>query len=129
MKKLSTGVYQDSYSIRAVVHIAAGRKEKRFPHGTSLKDIKRWRNETKVKLEHLHPQRKAGAIGRWTFLADVHRYLKNLAIKSWKSRRSELRAWAARFGTKRRSRVTQEDIEATIKAWTDTDPPVPPKTI
>lgn len=127
MDKLSTGIYKDARSIRAIVAIAAGRKEKRFPLGTSLKDIKRWRNQMKVKLEARHPSKRAGAIGRGTFAADAKRYLKTLAIASWASRRSELRAWEARFGRLLRGKITPDHVKAAIKAWTDAG--VPPKTI
>lgn len=125
--KLSPGIYSDKSGIRAVVAIAAGRKEKRFPKGTSLKEIKRWRNQMRVKLETLHPSKRAGAIGRGTFSADVARYLKSLTISSWASRRSELRAWDKRIGRLRRSRVSPEHVDAAIKAWTEDA--VPPKTI
>lgn len=127
MKRLSAGIYQDGKRIRAVVAIAAGRKEKSYPLATSLKDIKRWRNEMKVKLETLHPSKRAGAVKRGTFNADVALYLKTLAIASWASRRSELRAWGKRFGTINRSKVTSDHIAKAIKAWTDAE--VPPKTI
>lgn len=125
--RLGVGIYEDHTSIRAVVNIAAGRKEKRFPFGTSLKEIKRWRKATEVKLERLHPQKRAGAIGRGTFSADVKRHLKTLTIASWASRRSELRAWAARFGPLRRTRVTEDHVKAAVKAWSDAG--VPPKTV
>lgn len=125
--RLSTGIYRDEFSIRGVVNIAAGRKEKRFDFHTPLKDIKRWRNEMIVKLERLHPQKRAGAIGRGTFSADVAKYLKHLAIASWNSRRSELRAWEAEFGRVRRSRITEDHVKKAIKKWTDAG--VPPKTI
>src|SRR3990167_1336809 len=124
---MPTGVYKRGKSLRAVVSVAAGRKEKAFPLGTSLKEIKRWRNAMKVKLETLHPTKRAGAVVRGTFSADMKRYLSTLTIASWASRRSELRAWEARFGKLRRSTITDVHVRAAIKAWTDAD--VPPKTI
>jgi site-specific recombinase XerD len=127
VKKLSTGIYRDRYGIRAIVHIAAGRKEKRFDPDTPLHDIKRWRNEMKVKLERLHPQKKAGAIGRGTFSAAVRKHLKTLTIASWKSRRSELKAWEKRFGKVKRTRISSDHVRAAVKAWTDDG--VPPKTV
>jgi site-specific recombinase XerD len=126
-RKLSTGIYLGQYSIRAVVDIAAGRKEKKFPRDTPLPEMKRWRNETRTKLEALHPQKRAGAMGRGTFTAEIKRHLKTLTIGSWKSRRSELRAWAKYWGPKRRSRIRQEDAKRVIKAWVDAE--VPAKTI
>lgn len=127
LRRLSTGIYRDCYGIRAIVNIAAGRKEKRFDHDTPLQEMKRWRNEIKVKLEHLHPQKRAGAIGRGTFSAGVRTHLKTLTISSWKSRRSELRAWEKRVGKIKRTRVSSDHVRGTIKAWSDAG--VPPKTI
>jgi len=127
LKKLSTGVYLDKYGIRAIVNIAAGRKEQRFDRDTPLRDIKRWRNEMKVKLETLHPAKRAGAVKRGTFSADVKLYLKRLAIASWASRRSELRAWEKRFGKVHRRRVTSDHVRATIKVWANAK--IPPKTV
>lgn len=124
---LPPGIYKSGKAYRAIVAIAAGRKEKHFPLSTPLREITRWRNQMKVKLEALHPQKRAGAIGKGTFAADVQRYLKTLAIASWASRRSELRAWCARVGKLRRARVSQDHIRQAIKAWMDAG--VPPKTI
>lgn len=121
------GIYQDAHGIRAVVAIAAGRKEKRFPKGTSLKEVKRWRNTMRVKLETLHPTKRAGAVKRGTFSADAARYLKTLTIASWASRRSELRAWEERIGKLPRARVSAEHVKAAIRAWSDAG--VPPKTV
>lgn len=126
-RKLSKGIYADRYSIRAVVNIAAGRQEKRFDLDTPLADIKKWRNQARVHLETLYPQKRAGMRGHRTFSAAVKAYLKTLAIASWQSRRSELRAWEACFGEKRRARVTQDDVRAAVKAWSEAG--VPPKTI
>jgi integrase len=127
MRDLPSGVYRTRTGYRAIVAIAAGRKEKRFPQGTSLREITRWRNAMKVKLETKYPHKKAGALHRGTFAADVKRYLSTLAIASWASRRSELRAWCKRFGPISRSRVTTEHVQKAIKAWTDDG--VPPKTV
>lgn len=128
-KPLAPGVYPTATGIRAVVNCAAGRKEKSFDKGTPLREIHRWRNEAKTKLEKLHPTKRAGAIGRGTFSADVKRYLKHLTIASWKSRKSELKAWEAHFGKTLRRRVTDDHIRKAVKAWHTADPPVPPKTI
>lgn len=125
--RLAPGIYKSGRRIRVIVSIAAGRKEKSFPLGTSLKEMKRWRNQMQVKLETLHPTKRAGAVIRGTFSADVARYLKTLTISSSASRRSELRAWERRIGTLARARVSPEHVKAAIKAWTDDG--TAPKTI
>lgn len=126
-RKVGTGLYADEFSIRAIVNCAAGRKERRFPKDTSLREMQRWREQTKVKLETLHPQKRAGKIGRGTFSAAVKAHLAGLAIGSWKSRRSELRAWEAHFGKTHRSRITTDHVKKAIKAWVAAG--VPEKTI
>jgi len=128
-KTLAAGIYENAitHGRRGVVNIAAGRKEKRFPPDTPVIEIRRWRNETKTKLERLHPTRRAGAIGRGTFSAGVKSHIKTLAISSWRSRRSELKAWEKEFGKVHRSRVTSDHIKRAIKKWVDAG--VPPKTI
>lgn len=52
-KTIAPGIYEDQYGIKGCVDCAAGRKSKRFPKGTSLRVINRWRNETKTKLQFL----------------------------------------------------------------------------
>lgn len=126
-RSLPPGIYKTKTGYRAIVAIAAGRKERRFPRDASLTEIKRWRQQTIVKLETRYPHKRAGSIQRGTFSADVKRYLSTLAIASWASRRSELRAWEKRFGKLRRARVTSTHVAAAIKAWSDAK--VPPKTI
>lgn len=127
MSDLPTGVYKVRNGYRCIVAIAAGRKEKRFPRGTPIREMTRWRNVMRVKLETRYPHKAAGAVQRGTFAADVARYLSTLAIASWASSRSNLRAWCKRHGPLRRSRLTTEHVQKTIKAWTDAG--VAPKTI
>lgn len=127
MNDLPAGIYRAKGGYRAIVAIAAGRKEKRFPRGTPIREMTRWRNQMRVKLETRYPHKAAGAVQRGTFAADVARYLATLAIASWASRRSELRAWCKRVGPMRRSRLTTEHVQKAIKAWTEAG--VTPKTI
>jgi integrase len=116
VKKLSTGIYEDASSIQAIVNCAAGRKTKRFPHGTALQPIKRWRNETKVKLETL-ARRRPKINTRGTLKADVKDYLTRITIASWKSRRSDLEAWITLYGSRQRHSLTLDDARDAVKAW------------
>lgn len=124
---LPPGIYKAKKRYRVIVSIAAGRKEKSFPLGTGIKEMKRWRNTMRTKLETLHPTKRSGAVKRGTFAADMQRYLKTLTISSWASRRSELRAWSQRIGKLSRSRVTADHVKAALKAWSDAK--VAPKTV
>lgn len=118
LKRLSTGIYRDRYGIRAIVAIAAGRKEKRFGFDTPLQDIKRWRHETRAKLERIHPHRRAGAVGRRTLNADVPRYLKlHRHLVSYKNRRAILKHWQALYGGTDRSRLTRQDVLSARVRW------------
>lgn len=125
--KLPKGMYWEPYSIKAVVNIAAGRSSRRFDHDTPIVEIKHWRAAERVRLETMYPQRKAGMHGHKTFNAEIKRYMKTLAIASWKSRLSELRAWAKHWGGKRRRKIGVDDAKAVIKIWFDAG--VPAKTI
>jgi site-specific recombinase XerC len=126
-KRLAPGIYDDGKGIRAVVNIAAGRKEKRFPRDAGIRELERWRRNTTAQLERRHPNRRAGTAPRGTFSVDLKRYLGMIAIASWGSRRSELRAWEVRLGILRRDRVTTDHARTAIKVWVDDG--VSPKTI
>src|SRR3990167_3472414 len=118
LKKLSTGVYRATYSIRAVVNTSVGRKEKRFPFDTPLTDIKRWRNVMIGKFAAIARRTPKPAARRGTLAADVRRYLKLIqGLASWKSRRSELVAWVAPYGSKRRAQITEEMVRAAVTGW------------
>lgn len=117
-KKLATGIYEDARSIQAVVNCAAGRKTRRFPRGTSLLVIRQWRNTTKVRLETL-ARRRPRRHARGTLRADAKEYLRRVGrtIASWKARRSDVEAWVALYGDRRRHSLTIEDASAAITRW------------
>lgn len=111
MKRLSTGVYADAYSIQAVVNGAAGRKTKRFPHGTSLVEIKRWRNEEKVRLDAL-ARRRPHADRRGTLRADVRAHGQTHV-----RRPSDLEPWVALYGDLPRYRLTLDQANEAVRTW------------
>jgi integrase len=115
-RRLAIGIYTDDISIRAIVNCAAGRKSKRFPLHADLAVIRRWRNETKVKLQAVarrHPRPQIAG----TLRGDITDYLSRVTIASWKSRRSDLEAWIALYGDRSRYRITLEDVRAAVKQW------------
>jgi site-specific recombinase XerD len=126
-KRLSAGIYQTTYGIRVIMNCAAGRKEDWFELGTPLDVMKKRRQEMKVELEATHPELRAGAHGRRTFNAAMKKHLDTLTIESWKSRRSELRAFAQAWGPKLIRRLTADDGKRLVKLWWDAG--VPAKTI
>lgn len=48
---VATGIYADRWGFEAIMDCAAGRRSRRFARGTDLALMKRWRNETKVRLQ------------------------------------------------------------------------------
>lgn len=114
------GIYPDRYGFRAVVNTAVGRKEKRFPTGTDLAEMKRWRNETIGQFAALGRRRqKHEATAKGTLAADVRRYLKTLTIASAGSRASDLKAWTVLHGDLARAKLTLQHCRAAVKAWVD----------
>lgn len=121
IRKLSKGIYQDRYGIRAVVDIAAGRDEKRYSEGTPLPEMKQWRETTIVRLRAL-ARRKPSRAG--TLKLDATRYLALPQIKalaSWKARRSELEAWTAELGDRQRGSISEADVRAVVAKWRSVD--------
>lgn len=115
LKRISPGIYRDAYGLRAVVDVASGRKEKRFAGGTPLPEIKRWREEAKVKLDAKARRRPSQA---GTLRVDARRYLAQIkGLASWKSRRSEIEAWIAAYGDRRRGTLTEGDVRAAVAKW------------
>jgi integrase len=111
VKRISTGIYADEYSIQAIVNAAAGRKTKRFPHGTSLVEIKRWRNEQKVKLDAL-ARRQPTRDRRGTLRGDVRAH-----AKAHVRRPSDLEPWIALYGDQPRYRLTLEHAKEAVRRW------------
>ena len=55
---------------------------------------------------------------RGTLAADVERYLKQVkTLTSWKSKRSELRAWCALYGSMNRRQLKAEHVRRAFVAW------------
>lgn len=121
IRKLSKGIYLDRYGIRAVVDVAAGRDEARYHRDTPLDDVKRWREETIVRLKALARRRPSRA---GTLRLDAARYLALPQIKalaSWKARRSELDAWVAELRDRPRGSITEADVRAVVAKWLSVD--------
>lgn len=110
LKKLSTGIYADAYSIQAIVNAAAGRKTKRFPHGTRLVEIKHWRNKEKVRLDAL--ARRTKKPGRGILRVDVR-----AAAKTHVRRPSDLAPWVTLYGDEPRHVLTIDHAKAAVATW------------
>jgi hypothetical protein len=114
--RIAPGIYRDSAGLSGVVKVRNVQREKRFPHGTSLKVIRRWQHDQRAKL-----QRQTHALIRGTLAADITRYLRQIQhLASWRERRSELRAWIALHGPLPRSRPTAEHRHSGWSGWGQT---------
>lgn len=98
---------------RGFVRVGKKLKPKRFPKATPVKDIKQWREETRVA------HRKTGDVAvRGTLAADIERYLEAVAaMPSIADRRRDLYAWRRAFGDLPRATLTPAMIRAQLHAW------------
>jgi site-specific recombinase XerD len=115
-RTITEGISQDRYSLTARVQVGDRRVEQAFPQDTPIKEIQRWREEKRVELQKDQP-----LVARGTLAADVPAYLERVKKRpaSWKSKRSELAAWASVLGHKPRHRIGPADIDQAIALWRD----------
>jgi integrase len=115
--RLAKGIYRDKTGIAATVAIGTGpakqQREKRYPHGTPLKDIKQWQLDTAAALRE-----DVGVAKRGTLKADATRYLRLVAhLKNPSGVRSEVNAWVVRLGTLHRAQITPAHVLEARVAW------------
>lgn len=115
-KKIAEGIYRDAYGLAACVKVGKRTREKRYPEGTDLKTIKAWREAEKVKLR--------GAqilVVKGTVAAEGARYLRivkgSLDKATFKSRRSEVRAWNAQIGREDPRKLANTRLREAISTW------------
>lgn len=122
-RRLAEGIYRDAIGLSAVVGVRNVQRERRFPVGTPLDELRRWRNQTRLDLQAIAPHAQRG-----TLAGDIESYLDQIAaLASARTRKSELKAWAERFGPFSRSRITPALVRETMSAWAEAG--VKPKTI
>lgn len=121
MKAIAAGIYElDSGSFRAVARVGDRRtgpppKEKRFPVGTSLREMKRWQENERAELRRTALRPVLGSLA-----ADIERYLRldvvtNLA--SYRTRVTDTKAWLPRFGHLRRDELTTDALQRQVNDW------------
>lgn len=121
-RRIAEGIYRGKFSISGCVKVGSGKRaltrEQCFPFGTTTKEIQRWRERTINELREDVPE-----LIRGTLNADIETYLKRMKKKpaSWPAKQSELRAWAVKFGKKRRHLITPEMVDLQIAAWLNDD--------
>lgn len=115
--RLAKGIYRDKSGIAATVAIGTGpakqQREKRYPHGTPLKEMKQWQADTAAELRE-----DVGVAKRGTLKADATRYLKLAQyLKNWSGVRSEVRAWTALYGSLHRSQIKPSHVLEARVRW------------
>lgn len=95
------------------------RRTKRFPHGTKLETMQRWRDGTRADLEL--ERDRARLYGTDTLAQDVEAYLGRWGHgkhpQTVAQRTAYLHAWAEAFRGRRRASLTTSEIEAHLAAW------------
>lgn len=121
-QRIADGIYSDEYGLSATVSVGSGKdklqREKRYDHGTSLKPMKAWQDETRVSLRLL-----LKSPARGTLAAKVAAYVeivKPLIPASWKDRERDLKAWLPLFGDRRVETITTKEITDQLLEWRKT---------
>ena len=105
-----TGIRRDGNGrIRAYVRANGKLRFKRFPPGTSLDSVRRWRMDTRVSLELTK-----SAAG--TLAADIEPFPRQIADRPRlvAERRQQLEWWTARLGHLRRHAIAPPDARAAL---------------
>ena len=112
-RSIARGVYRDRWGVSATVKVDGTQREKRFPSGTSLLDIRRWQGEMRVALRASVPSRPHGS-----FKADADRYLAGVrAMPTYRERERIIHLWVAEFGARRRASITTEEVALVLQRW------------
>ena len=95
--------------IQAYVRAGGQLRSRRFPVGTPLATVRRWRLDTQAALRSTH--RPAG-----TLAADIDPFLRQIADRPRlvAERRQQLEWWAARLGHLRRDAIAASDVRAAL---------------
>lgn len=115
--RLERGIYGDLYGISAIVTVKGKQQEKRFPLDTDREEIRRWRRLAVVVLD-AELQGVGHTVSRHTLEKDVRTYLERRKGRpGFAADRSHLRAWIARYSSRKRRSVTRQDVEVTLAEW------------
>ena len=104
------GIRRDaSGRIQAYVRAGGQVRFRRFPAGTPLAAVRRWRLDTQAALRST--QRPAGSLA-----ADIDPFLRQISDRPRLAaeRRQQLEWWVARLGHLRRDAITPADVRAAL---------------
>lgn len=114
--RLAEGVFEDRYGLAAIVKVGGLQKEKRFPLGTDLAILRRWRHAMRAELEDTRSQALALVTGTLAHDGDTF-ITRKKGQAAFKADRSHLRAWYPTFGPVLRSKITRDQIESQLALW------------
>ena len=104
-----------SSPVSATGRLAHHRREKRFPVGTSLREMKKWQENERAELRRAALRPVLG-----TLAADIERYLRLdvvTSLASCRTRVTDTKAWLPRFGHLRRDELTTEALQRQVNDW------------
>lgn len=111
--RIAEGIYTDAHGLAATVKVGRIQREKRFPRGTSIREMQRWRESTRLELYE-----DGAATTRGYLQPDVDRYLERYRGRAgFKSERSHLSAWVTAIGNVPRGSLTSERVAAQLATW------------
>lgn len=114
--RLKTGLHVTDSGFRAFVRVRGQLYTKRFPKDATITEMRDWRASTRTdKLREAVRQSKRRA---GTFADDVNTYLaavRNMPTYKW--RQTDLDAWVAEFGARKRPSITADEIRAVLQRW------------
>ena len=111
--RVERNIYRDGSGYSAVVQVGVVQREHRFPPETPLRVIRQWVGRTRGDLADQQPKSKRGTLEH-----DAERYYRRIKhLASWRERRSEIRAWIARYGKWPRAKIGRTQVLDTRQVW------------
>lgn len=123
-KRIAPNIYKDAVGYAVVVRVgprgSTQSSERRFPIDTTLTTLKRERDDLRAALrENLGKTTNKKPVSSGTLAEDVELHLATarLELESWKSLRSELKAWVALYGDWQRDDLTHREVREARVTW------------
>jgi site-specific recombinase XerD len=121
-KRIGKGIYRDRYGLSACVKVGSGaealQREKRVPFDTPFKELREWQDNMRATLRK--KQGRPAVASRGTLEADGRSYLAQVKhLASYKSIVSEVSAWTALYGRRRRRDLLIADVRKARAIWAE----------
>lgn len=114
--RLEPNVFRDACGVAAKLQVGDYYREQRFPPDIELDEVRRWLTRTRAELQALPAVAQRTARG--TLEQDAERYARAAEhLRSWVSRRAEVRAWIALYGTWPRRKIRKPQVLEARRRW------------